>query len=93
MLNKAFLEKTFSLLIGRSRNLLDLTAEVSKTKILRQHYAGSRTVPINKIKGSEGRSGDFDCDFNPLHTRTRDRWMSVALAPKDVPFLWLNLFN
>jgi hypothetical protein len=80
MLNKAFLGKTFSLLTGRSRTLLDLTAEVSKRKILRQHYAGSRTVPINKIKGSEGRSNDFDCDFNPLHTRTRERWMSVALA-------------
>ena len=80
MLNKAFLGKTFSLLTGHPRTLLDLTGEVSKRKILRQHYGGSRTVPINKIKGSEGRSNDFDCDFNPLHTRTRDRWMSVALA-------------
>ena len=37
-------------------------------------------MPINRIKGSEGRSGDFDCDFNPMHTRTIDRWVSVALA-------------
>ena len=37
-------------------------------------------MPINRIKGSEGRSGDFDCDFNPLHTRTRDRWMSIAIT-------------
>lgn len=37
-------------------------------------------MPINRIKGSEGRSGDFDCDFNPMHTRTIDRWISVAVA-------------
>jgi hypothetical protein len=35
---------------------------------------------MDRIRGSEGRSDDFDCDFNPLHTRTRDRWMSVAIA-------------
>jgi hypothetical protein len=80
MQNKAFVGKIVSFLNGRSRRLLDLTTEVSKRKILRQHYAGSRTVPINRIKGSEGRSGDFDCDFNPLHARTKDRWMSVAMA-------------
>lgn len=37
-------------------------------------------MPINQIKGSEGRSGDFDCDFNPMHARTMDRWVSVAVA-------------
>lgn len=37
-------------------------------------------MPTNRIKGSEGRSGDFDCDFNPMNTRTIDRWMSVAVA-------------
>lgn len=77
---KAFLGKFFSALTGRSRNLLDLTTEISHRRILRQHYAGSRTVAINRIKGSEGRSTDFDCDFNPLHTRTSDRWMSIANA-------------
>ena len=80
MQTKASLGKIYAFLTGHSRNLLDLATEVSKRKILSQHYAGSRTVPINRIKGSEGRSDDFDCDFNPLHSRTRDRWISVALA-------------
>jgi hypothetical protein len=80
MQNKALLRNIFSFLSRGSRNLLDLATEVSKRRILRQHYAGSRTVRINQIKGSEGGSGDFDCDFNLLHTRTRDRWISVALA-------------
>jgi hypothetical protein len=80
MQNKAFLEKIYAFLSQRSRDLLDLTSEVSERKIIRQHYAGVRTVPLNRIKGSEGRSSDFDCDFNPLHTRTRNRWMSIAIA-------------
>jgi hypothetical protein len=80
MQNKAFLKKLYAFLSQRSRNLLDLTTEVSQRKIIRQHYAGVRTVPLNRIKGSEGRSTDFDCDFNPLHARTRNRWMSIAMA-------------
>jgi len=80
MQNKAFLEKIYAFLSQRSRNLLDLTTEVSQRKIIRQHYAGVRTVPLSRIKGSEGRSSDFDCDFNPLHARTRNRWMSIAIA-------------
>jgi hypothetical protein len=80
MQTKALLGRIHAFLTGRSRSLLDLTTEISKRKIHSQHYAGSRTVSINLIRGSEGRSGDFDCEFNPLHTRTWDRWMSIASA-------------
>jgi hypothetical protein len=80
MQTKALLGRIVSFLTGNSRSLLDLTGQVSERKIRRQYYAGSRTVPINQIKGSEGRSGDFDCDFNPIHARTMDRWVSVAVA-------------
>jgi hypothetical protein len=80
MQNKVFAGRLFSFLTGRSRSLLDLATEISKRRIRNQHYVGPRTVQIDRIKGSEGRSDDFDCDFNPLHARTRDRWMSVAIA-------------
>ena len=80
MQNKGVVKRIFSSITRHSRSLLDLKTEVSKRRIVRQHYAGSRTVAIYRIRGSEGRSGDFDCDFNPLHSRTRDRWISVARA-------------
>lgn len=80
MQNKAFLQRILSSVTRHSRSLLDLKTEVSKRRIVRQHHAGSRTVAIYHIKGSEGRSEDFDCDFNPLHSRTRDRWINIALA-------------
>jgi hypothetical protein len=43
-------------------------------------YAGIETVPIRRIQGSQGRSQDFDPDFNPLQDRTQVRWLSVARA-------------
>lgn len=41
---------------------------------------GTQVVPIAQIRGSEGRSGDFDREFNPLQDRSRERWLSVAVA-------------
>ena len=48
-----------------------------------RHYAGTRSVPIRQIRGSESRGEDFDRDFNPVHERTAGRWMSVYLAWLD----------
>jgi hypothetical protein len=42
--------------------------------------AGIRTVPISKIRGSEGRSEDFDREFHPLRLHNQGRWLSVATA-------------
>ncbi len=38
------------------------------------------TIPINQIKGSLGRSEDFDASFNPLLERSRSRWVSILSA-------------
>lgn len=45
-----------------------------------RRYAGIRDVPINQIRGSEGRSHDFTNDFRPLQRYTRQRWINVAAA-------------
>ena len=38
------------------------------------------SVPIKQIKGTFGRSTDFDVNFNPLHERSRSRWISILTA-------------
>ena len=43
-------------------------------------YAGLHTVPIEQIRGSEGRSSDFDRNFNLLQDHCKDRWLGVARA-------------
>jgi hypothetical protein len=80
MWNRGQRGRIWSALIGRSRRLLAL-AEVDDTCTVRDRfYAGVRAVPIDQIRGSEGRSNDFDRDFYPLQTHTKQRWLSVARA-------------
>jgi hypothetical protein len=44
------------------------------------YYAGTQTVPINRIRGSENRSRDFDEHFHPLQSHTAARWIGIAEA-------------
>jgi hypothetical protein len=44
------------------------------------HYAGTRTVPLRQIRGSEGRSEDFDAEFAPVTSHSQWRWLKVASA-------------
>lgn len=77
---KAFFLRMLSRLGGSSRDLLYFDKESFDGETRSQHYAGIRTVPIERIRGTESRSGDFDCDFNPLHSRTAERWVSIAFV-------------
>ena len=59
-----------------------------------QHYGGRQTVEIGKIIGSENRIGDFDDQFHPLRSQSKDRWMSVAGARiQDVPLPPVDLIQ
>jgi hypothetical protein len=69
-----------STLTGRARHMLPLTEVEVTCTVCARRYAGIRTVPVNQIRGSEGRSNDFDRYFNPLQGHTRERWLSVATA-------------
>jgi hypothetical protein len=65
---------------GQSRRLLDLNTVAAASAIGDRRAAGTQTVPICQIRGSEGRCDDFDVAFRPLKTHTEERWVSVARA-------------
>jgi hypothetical protein len=47
-----------------------------------------KTIPIAKIVGSEGRYKDFDRQFLPKQTNTRNRWQRISFAHRrsiDLP--------
>ena len=67
-------------LFGRSRRLLALDEIRRQGSISSQRGAGLLMVPISRIRGSDGRIGDFDRDFHPLKARLRQRWMDIAAA-------------
>ena len=41
---------------------------------------GLQQVPVDQIRGTEGRQNDFDIEFNPLRSESRQRWMGVFSA-------------
>ena len=43
-------------------------------------YVGLKTIPIDKIVGSEGRYKDFDNRFFPKSVFLRERWKHVDAA-------------
>jgi hypothetical protein len=68
--------------------LIDLQSFKTSHQPLNRHYLGVQSVPIERIQGSEGRIEDFDNAFNPVHERSRSRWLSVAsvrLAGAELP--------
>jgi hypothetical protein len=44
------------------------------------HHVGIREVPIDRIRGSEGRVEGFDSEMWPTDGQSRARWVSIAVA-------------
>lgn len=80
ILSRGKTKRLRNFLKGRSPDLLNLAAVVKSICLGSRHYSGLRSVEISKIRGSEGRSKDFDISFRPLLKNQRDRWQSVATA-------------
>jgi hypothetical protein len=74
------LNQLWATIRGRSTYLLNLTDVTTGQPLVGRHYKGTQIVPIQQIRGSEGRSRDFDHHFQPLQGHTEGRWRSVALA-------------
>jgi hypothetical protein len=72
--------QVWSTLIGRHHCLLSLNEIEATCTVHAHHYVGIRMVPIRQIRGSNGRSDDFDCDFNPLQDYNKERWLNVIAA-------------
>lgn len=70
----------FARLLHRKDQLLDFNELTIHKTVHNSTYTGLHTVDIEKIRGSEGRSEDFDSEFNPLRETTRERWLRIARA-------------
>jgi uncharacterized ParB-like nuclease family protein len=70
-------------LLHRDGHLSDYENVLKSGDLRNSHDGGLRTVSINRIRGSLGRTEDFDSAFRPLKAHTRSRWLSVASAWVD----------
>jgi hypothetical protein len=78
--NRAWLRRIWAVLTRRPYRLLDLAAVQAKCEVRQRYQDGKQTVPIRQIRGSEGRSSDFDAEFRPLKGHGSRRWIGIALA-------------
>jgi len=83
--NKAFFSRLVKRLFTQNDELLRFD-EVKH--LLGPHgmaYRGVKSIPLDKIVGSEGRYQDFDTNFLPLHEHNRHRWENIDIAHlKDI---------
>lgn len=69
-----------SKLTGKPNGLLRTTDPKAAESMAGRYDKGVQVVPIDQIRGSENRTGDFDRDFNPRQKWTRQRWINIAMA-------------
>lgn len=74
---RASLNAAWDRLMGRNSDLEYLpTSEHGNGRRL----PGIKIIPICQIRGSEGRSQDFDNAFRPRQIHHLDRWVNIAIA-------------
>jgi len=67
-------------LTRRPARLRSFDEALAGAQIENGHSAGTRPVPIQKIRGSLGKTGEFDDQFHSKREEDRARWLSVAVA-------------
>lgn len=77
---KAFFNDLFSSIKKKENELLSFEVVKKAVKPMSQVYQGLHSIPIENIRGSEGRYKDFDKHFLPKQSSTRSRWENVGTA-------------
>ncbi len=67
-------------ILGHNMRMLDLSEFRQQDLYASKSYVGNRSVPIDRIRGSESRCDDFDINLRPLRDHLRQRWIDVAVA-------------
>ena len=76
----AGLRRIWTGLTGQNNSLVPFEDLKRTLKFSTQRYRGLQPVPLDKIVGSLGRSGDFDRAFLPIQKHSRSKWISVDTA-------------
>ncbi|MBJ7598045.1 MAG: hypothetical protein DLM67_02835 [Candidatus Nephthysia bennettiae] len=73
----AFWNEARAVLTGHARTLLSFHEVMRVARMEGLVERGVQDIPLSQIKGSEGRSRDFDPSFLPLNPRLRARWTRI----------------
>ena len=87
-LTRGRLYRLWRWLIRKSPRLLDLDERLCCMVLQNSHAGGLRTVCIDCIRGTQGKTDAFDIAFYPVGETTRDRWLGIAremLRGRELP--------
>jgi hypothetical protein len=73
-------QRAWARLLRREQRLQTLNLSRQQIRYNSQRKLGIRSVPLEQIVGSIGRSQDFDRAFRPLKHHLRQRWSDIAVA-------------
>jgi hypothetical protein len=76
----ARMKQFYGRLLRKCRQLLALKDVYADTVVVAERRLGTQIVPINSIRGSVNKNGDFDIDFYPLKPYSENRWQRLATA-------------
>ncbi|MCL4264624.1 MAG: hypothetical protein KJ069_15480 [Anaerolineae bacterium] len=74
---QASLHTLWARISGRNSDLATMPANEHGNG---RRLPGVQIIPISQIRGSEGRSQDFDAALRPRQTHNLDRWVNIAVA-------------
>lgn len=77
---RAMLRAIWGCLRGRCNELMAYSAARGQLRFGGQRELGLRTVDVRAIKGTMGRTADFDREFAPRNGSTQARWVRVWKA-------------
>jgi hypothetical protein len=90
----AFWNEARAVLTGHARTLLSFHEVLHIARMEGQVERGLQDIPVSQIRGSEGRSREFDASFLPLSPRLRERWTRVdALVLQGVPMPPIEVYQ
>jgi len=84
----AFWQAAWSLLTGKSIDLLRFEEVKQRLRLHDERYLGLQEIPLEKIVGSVGRYKDFTRTFLPRTNAVRSRWQrldAMARGPEGFP--------
>ncbi|MDD5065437.1 MAG: hypothetical protein PHF84_00170 [bacterium] len=77
---KSFFNAIFRYLKKEKNELLSFDKVKKAVRPIHQVYKGMKSIPLENIRGSEGRYRDFDKEFLPRQESIRPRWENIDKA-------------
>ena len=75
---KAGMQEILGHLTGKSNHLLSYEDVAEKLRLHVRTERGTKSIPVDAIAGSVGRTTDFTRTFLPRHNDDRQRWAHVS---------------